>query len=96
MISIGIMVGVSAKALGALPVFAFSTLSAVAALVLGLRLPWTFALATLAGALSGLGGYLVAYFYEFPVGGSQTVFAGVLVLLALLVRTGLGRFAARA
>lgn len=96
MISIGIMVGVSAKALGALPVFAFSTLSAVAALMLDLRLPWTFALATLAGALSGLGGYLVAYFYEFPVGGSQTVFAGVLVLLALLVRTGLGRIRAHA
>jgi zinc transport system permease protein len=95
MISIGITVGVSAKALGALPVFAFSTLSAVAALMLGLRLPWTFALATLAGALSGLGGYLVAYFYEFPVGGSQTVFAGVLVLLAVLVRGVSGRLGAR-
>jgi len=86
MISIGITVGVSAKALGALPVFAFSTLSAVAALVLDLRLPWTFAVATVAGALSGVGGYFFAYFYEFPVGGSQTVFAAGLVLLALLGR----------
>jgi zinc transport system permease protein len=86
MISIGLMVGVSARALGALPVFAFSTLSAIAALMLDLRLPWTFLLATLAGALSGLGGYLFAYFYNFPVGGSQTVLASALVLVALLVR----------
>ena len=44
-----VMVGVSARALGALPVFAFSTLSAIAALVLDLRLPWTFLLATVHG-----------------------------------------------
>jgi zinc transport system permease protein len=86
MISIGVMVGVSARALGALPVFAFSTLSAIAALVLDLRLPWTFLLATLAGVISGVGGYLFAYFYDFPVGGSQTVLAGALVAAAALAR----------
>lgn len=86
MLSIGVMVGVSARALGALPVFAFSTLSAIAALVLDLRLPWTFLLATLAGGISGVGGYLFAYFYDFPVGGSQTVLASALVGLAVLVR----------
>ncbi len=86
MISIGLMVGVSARALGALPVFAFSTLSAIAALMLDLRLPWTFLWATLAGAISGLGGYLLAYFYNFPVGGSQTVLASALVLVAFVAR----------
>jgi zinc transport system permease protein len=86
MISIGLMVGVSARALGALPVFAFSTLSAIAALMLDLRLPWTFLLATITGAVAGLGGYLFAYFYNFPVGASQTVCAGMLVVLAFLAR----------
>jgi ABC-type Mn2+/Zn2+ transport system permease subunit len=86
MMSVGIMVGVSARALGSLPVFAFSTLSAIAALVLDFRLQWTFLLATLAGVISGVGGYLFAYFYDFPVGGSQTVLASVLVLLAALIR----------
>jgi zinc transport system permease protein len=86
MISIGLMVGVSARALGALPVFAFSTLAAIAALMLDLRLPWTFLLATLTGAMAGLGGYLFAFFYNFPVGGSQTVFAGILVVVALAAR----------
>ncbi|HVG57068.1 MAG TPA: metal ABC transporter permease [Hyalangium sp.] len=86
MMSVGIMVGVSARALGSLPVFAFSTLSAIAALLLDFRLQWTFLLATLAGVISGVGGYLFAYFYDFPVGGSQTVLASVLVLLAALIR----------
>ncbi|HSP82010.1 MAG TPA: metal ABC transporter permease, partial [Myxococcaceae bacterium] len=53
---------------------------------LELRLPWTFLLATLAGAISGVGGYMLAYFYDFPVGGSQTVLSGALVLVALAVR----------
>jgi zinc transport system permease protein len=87
MVSIGVMVGVCARALGALPVFAFSTLSAIAALLLELRLPATFFVATLAGAISGVGGYLFAYFYDFPVGGSQTVLAGVLVAVAMAVRS---------
>ncbi|NBD10892.1 MULTISPECIES: metal ABC transporter permease [Corallococcus] len=86
MVSIGIMVGVCARALGALPVFAFSTLSAIAALVLDLRLPWTFFTATVLGGIAGAGGYLFAYVYDFPVGGSQTVLSGVLVLLMMLVR----------
>ncbi len=94
MISIGLMVGVSARALGALPVFAFSILSALAALMLDLRLPWTFLLSTLAGAISGLGGYLFAYFYNFPVGGSQTVLATAIVALAFGVR-GVKQFVTR-
>ena len=92
MVSIGVMVGVCARALGALPVFAFSTLSAIAALMLDFRLPATFFVATLAGALSGVGGYLFAYFFDFPVGGSQTVLAGVLVALAMGVRSVMGLF----
>jgi zinc transport system permease protein len=85
MVSIGVMVGVSARALGALPVFAFSTLSAIAVLVLDMKLGWTFLLATLCGAVSGVGGYLFAFLYDFPVGGSQTVLSSVLVLIAMII-----------
>ncbi|MCI0569206.1 MAG: metal ABC transporter permease [Myxococcaceae bacterium] len=86
LVSIGLMVGVSAHALGALPVFAFSTLPAVGALLLNLPLPWTFAVATIGGAVAGVGGYLMAFFREDSVGGSQTVLAGALVAVALMVR----------
>ncbi|MBW2524168.1 MAG: metal ABC transporter permease, partial [Deltaproteobacteria bacterium] len=43
LVSIGLMVGAAARALGALPVFALSTLPAMAALLLGLRLHAAFA-----------------------------------------------------
>jgi zinc transport system permease protein len=88
-VCIGVMVGVSARALGSLPVFGFSVLPATAALLLGLRLPWALAVATALGALSGVGGYLFAFFYQFPVGGSQTVASGVCVLLVLAGRLAL-------
>ena len=85
-VSVGVMVGVSARALGALPVFAFSVMPAAAALLLGVRLPFAFALATALGALSGVLGYLFAFRYQFPVGGSQTVMAATFMVLAILIQ----------
>jgi zinc transport system permease protein len=85
-VCIGVMVGVSARALGSLPVFGFSVLPAATALLLGLRLPWALALATLLGALAGVAGYLFAFFYQFPVGGSQTVVAASFVVIAIVIR----------
>jgi zinc transport system permease protein len=84
--SVGAMAGVSARALGALPVFALATLPAITVLLLGLPLRVAFGVAALLGALSGGAGYLLAFFLEFPVGGSQTVAASAIVLLALATR----------
>ena len=80
--SVGAMAGVSARALGALPVFALATLPAVTVLVLGLELRWAFATAAGLGALAGASGYVFAYFFEFPVGGSQTMAASAILLVA--------------
>jgi zinc transport system permease protein len=88
-VCIGVMVGVSARALGSLPVFAFSVMPAATALLMGLRLPWALAVATALGAVSGVSGYLFAFFYQFPVGGSQTVAACGLMVITLLVRLAL-------
>jgi zinc transport system permease protein len=92
-VCVGLMVGVSARALGSLPVFAFSVLPAATALLLGLRLPWALVAATALGALSGVAGYLFAFFFQFPVGGSQTVIASVFALIAIVIRvaTRVGR-----
>jgi zinc transport system permease protein len=87
LLSVGLMVGVSARALGALPVFAFSTLPATAALLISRRrMRLTFLLAAVGGAVAGVGGYLLAFFKELPDGASQTVVAAALVPLALGVR----------
>jgi zinc transport system permease protein len=84
--SVGAMVGVAARALGALPVFALGTLPAITALALGLELTWAFVMAALLGALAGGAGYLVAFFFDLPVGGSQTMVASAFLLLAWLGR----------
>jgi zinc transport system permease protein len=90
LLSIGVMIGVSARALGALPVFALSTMPGIAAaLLLRGNLLAIFALASVTGALIGATGYLVAFFYDLPVGASQTVVAVVVALVALLVRAGI-------
>lgn len=85
---IGMTIGVAARALGAFPVFALSTMPGAAAVLLarGRLLP-TFVLASLLGCAAGAGGYLLAFFYELPVGGAQTITAVALVIVALLVRS---------
>lgn len=89
LLSIGVMVGVSARAVGALPVFALSTMPAVAALQLSRgHLLVTFALAAVIGAASGAGGYLVAFFGGFSVGASQTVVVVAAAFAAVIGRLG--------
>jgi zinc transport system permease protein len=85
LLSIGLMVGITARALGAMPVFALSTMPAVAALATGARMRATFIIAALLGALSGIAGYVLAYFKGFPVGPSQTTVAALLAVTAILI-----------
>jgi zinc transport system permease protein len=85
MLSVGVMVGVTARALGALPVFALSTLPGIAALAFRTRLSVTFVVAALLGALSGGGGYVLSFLHDLPVGGSQTAVAAALALAAFVV-----------
>jgi zinc transport system permease protein len=87
LVCIGVMVGESARALGALPAFALSVLPGVAAVQLA-RGPLivTFAVAAVLGAACGAGGYLVAFFLELPVGATQAVVAGLTVVAATGVR----------
>lgn len=83
---ITLLVAVSTRALGALPVFAFSVAPGIAALMAAPRLGWAFPLAMIGGALAGLTGYAAAWVLDLPVGASQATAALVLVLLALPVR----------
>jgi zinc transport system permease protein len=90
MVAIALMVSISARALGALPVFAFSVLPAVAAMAITPSPGFALGVAMAGGALAGGGGYLLAFFGEFPVGASQTVACGALVIIALAISLILG------
>jgi zinc transport system permease protein len=91
LLSVGIMVGEVARSLGAMPAFAMSTLPGMAALLLVRGpLPITFAVASLIGAASGVGGYLLAYREQFSVGPAQTVTAVGFVVVAAVIRAVVG------
>jgi len=85
-LSVGLAVALCTRALGALPVFAFSVLPAMTALVLTSRLGVVFAVATVVGALSGVVGYGISFRAEMPVGATQSGLAAALFAAALVYR----------
>jgi zinc transport system permease protein len=84
--TIGLAIPVAAHALGALPVFAFLTVPASAALVLSRRLRVAFALATALGALAAGGGYLASWFLQVPTGATMVALSGLLFAGAWVAR----------
>jgi len=90
-LTIGLAIPASARALGALPVFALLTLPASAALLLGLRLRGVFLVATAVGVLSAAGGYLASWFAETPTGATMVLVAALALLPGALRWARLGR-----
>jgi zinc transport system permease protein len=83
-------VSVTTRALGALPVFAFSVLPAMMALLVSRSLGPALVVAPLAGLFAAVVGYGVAFFLSFPVGAAQAVVAAGLVLVGLTARVAIG------
>jgi zinc transport system permease protein len=84
--TIGLAIPVAAHAVGALPVFAFLTIPAAAALVLTRRLRVAFGAATALGAIAAGGGYVLSWFLQTPTGATMVVLAGLLFAAAWLAR----------
>jgi zinc transport system permease protein len=84
--SIALVVSFATRVLGALPIFAFSVLPAMAAILVAPSVSLALALATALGALSGGLGYLVSFRFALPVGASQAATA-----LLFIVAMGAGR-----
>jgi len=95
LLMLAVYVSVTTRALGALPVFAFSVLPAVGAIAVARCPAVALALAAGFGATAGAGGYLVAFLGGFPVGASQTVVAAGLVGLAMAWRAAASLLGAR-
>ena len=88
--SIALMTGLVTRALGALPTFALTVLPAVGAIRLKIGLAPVFIVASLAGALSGAGGYWLAYQLDWSVGASQTLLAALLMVILRLAGSASG------
>lgn len=78
-LSLATAVSVSTRLLGALPVFAFMVLPALAALDLAQNPRQALLLAAILGAFAGLAGYWLAFALNLPVGAAQTLVAALLV-----------------
>jgi zinc transport system permease protein len=84
---IGLSIPAAARALGALPVFAFLTLPASAALLFRLRLRAALVAATAIGVVAAAGGYVASWLLEIPTGAAMAAVAGAFLLPGLIRKT---------
>jgi zinc transport system permease protein len=89
--SIAAVISVATRVLGALPVFAFSVLPAMAAVRVAPNVPVALWVAAAFGAAAGFAGYLAAFLWSLPVGAAQTLCAAAIVIAAELGATALRR-----
>lgn len=86
-LTLGLAIPPAARAIGALPTFAFLTLPAAAALLAAGSLPRIFVLAAAVGGASAAIGYAVSWVAQVPTGATMVAVAGLfLVPGALLAR----------
>jgi zinc transport system permease protein len=86
LLSLALAISLFTQVLGALPVFAFSVLPAMAALRVSIHMRMALLVAAFLGGASGFLGYVAAFQYELPVGAAQTLVGIGLVLLAEVIR----------
>jgi zinc transport system permease protein len=89
-VTLGIAIPPAARALGALPVFAFLTLPAAGALLLRVGFRPAFALAASFGVLAAAGGYVLSWLWELPTGATMVALAAALATPAALWRLARG------
>jgi zinc transport system permease protein len=79
-LTIGLAIPVTARALGALPVFAFLTLPAAGALTLRVGFARAFMVAGLLGVVAAGGGYVLSWLGELPTGATMVALAALLAI----------------
>jgi zinc transport system permease protein len=89
-LTIGLAIPVAARALGALPVFAFLTLPAAAALLLRVGFKPSFALAGAFGVLAAAAGYVLSWLWELPTGATMVVIAALFAVPGGIFRLARG------
>jgi zinc transport system permease protein len=85
-LTIGLAIPATARALGALPVFAFLTLPAAAALLSRVGFKPAFALAGAFGVVAAALGYVLSWIWEIPTGATMVVIAALFAVPGALRR----------
>ncbi|MGZ3699396.1 MAG: metal ABC transporter permease, partial [Bdellovibrionota bacterium] len=84
LVSLGVVISIGTRTIGALPVFSFSVLPPIAALALFQDLRYSFWASALMGALAAFLGYLASFLFSFPTGACMTAMAGGMLVCAKL------------
>jgi zinc transport system permease protein len=79
-----IVISVATRAVGALPVFAFTVIPAAAALMISERMRATIVLSVAFGAVSAAVGYYVSWIEQLPTGATMVVVASLFLVPGLL------------
>ncbi len=88
--TIGLAIPAAARALGALPVFAFLTIPASAALLFATRLRTAFLVATVLGLVAAAGGYALSWIWQLPTGATMVALAGIFVIPGAIAKGARG------
>jgi zinc transport system permease protein len=83
-VATAVVISVATRAVGALPVFAFTVVPAAAALLLTERMRFTIALSVTFGIVSAAVGYYVSWVAQLPTGASMVVVASLFLAPGLL------------
>src|SRR5438309_6370928 len=81
---IAVVISVATRAVGALPVFAFTVIPAAAALMLTERLRATVVLSLIFGILAAAVGYYFSWVEQLPTGASMVLMASIFLLPGIL------------
>ncbi|MGH7801101.1 MAG: metal ABC transporter permease [Thermodesulfobacteriota bacterium] len=81
LLTVGVVIAVTTRALGALPVFALAVLPPLTALFLTERLNLVFIFSIMIGILSAVFGYFFSFVLSLPTGASITTCASLFFLL---------------
>jgi zinc transport system permease protein len=81
---IAVVISVATRAVGALPVFAFTVIPAAAALMLTEQIRRTIALSVVIGIIAAAVGYYVSWVKTLPTGASMVIVASLFLVPGLL------------
>ena len=86
LLTVAIVVAVSTRALGALPVFGLLALPPLASLFLTEKLNRVFIFSVIIGILSAVLGYFFSFILSIPTGASMTVVASLFFIVGFIFR----------
>jgi len=76
LVTLGMVISIGTRVIGALPIFSLSVLPAAACLTLFKDTHRSFWASAIVGALSAFLGYLISFLFSFPTGACITLVAG--------------------